>query len=145
MRITSESWVDLGFKLAERPMRAAGTLVALWCVALNPRVDGVMCAAIGGLLARSGGFGARAPMRLLQLPDGHGVTRILVHAGSPFADKPVAALASSEVLILALERADGTFLSIPRSDEVMQTSDVVFVYAADRTAHELAEMVATDD
>ena len=40
----------------------AGVLLMLWCVALNPKADRVMCAGIAKLLERTHGFGARGPV-----------------------------------------------------------------------------------
>ena len=109
----------------------AGVLLMLWCAALNPRADRVMCAAIGKILERTHGLGARAPARLLQLPAAHGVTRILVHQHSELAGRPLQALASGNVVVLALEREDGTFLSRPDVAQEMRVADEVFVYGPD--------------
>jgi hypothetical protein len=109
----------------------ASALLILWCVALNPRADRIMCAAIGRLLARTKGFGARLPVRLLQMPAEHGVTRILVHRESGLAGRPLRELASDNVVVLGLEREDGTFLSRPDSAQEMRVADEVFIYGPD--------------
>ncbi len=119
----------------------AVVLLMLWCVALNPKADRVMCAGIGRILERTHGFGARVPVQLLQMPAEHGVTRILVHQESGLAGRPLHALASGNVVVLALEREDGTFLSRPDVAQEMRVADEVFVYGPDDEVSALVEAV----
>jgi hypothetical protein len=118
-----------------------GVLLILWCVALNPKADRVMCGAIGRILERSQGFGARVPVRLLQMPAEHGVTRILVHPESGLAGRTLNELTSNNVMVLGLEREDGTFLSRPDLAEEMRLADEVFVYGPDDAVSALQETV----
>lgn len=117
----------------------AGVLLVLCCVALNPRADRVMCAVIGSLLARTHGFGVRDPVRLLQMPAEYGVTRILVHQDSGLEGQPLRALASDGVLILGLEREDGTFSNRPDVTQEMAIADEIFVYGSDDEVSALVE------
>jgi len=117
----------------------AGMLLLLWCVALNPKADRVMCTAIGKVLERTQGFGARLPVRLLQMPAEHGVTRILIHRDSGLTGRPLRELASNKVMVLGLEREDGTFLSRPDLAEKMRPADEVFVYGPDDAVSALHE------
>ena len=118
-----------------------GVLLVLWFVALNPKADRVMCAAIGRVLERTQGFGARLPVRLLQLPAEHGVTRIVVYQGSGLAGRPLRELASENVVLLGLEREDGTFLSRPDNAVEMRLADEIFVYGPDDEVKALPEAV----
>ena len=127
--------------LVQQLLWLGGVLVLLWAVALNPTVDRVMCAALGRLLVRTHGFGARGPMRLLEMPSKHGVTRILVHAESGLAGRPLRDFASEKLTVLGLEREDGTFLSRPDPERPMVLADEVFVYGQDDVVKAFLETV----
>ena len=115
-----------------------GVLLVLWGVALNPRADRVMCGAIGRLLARTRGFGARDPVRLLQMPGGYGVTRVLVHRDSGLAGRPVGGLAAGRLTVLGLEHEDGAFSSRPDAAQALRVGDEIFLYGPDRELDALA-------
>ncbi len=109
----------------------AAVLLALWFVVLNPFVDRVICGVIGRLLARTEGFGGRKPARLLQLPAGHGVTQILVHPESGLAGRQLRELAANGVVILGLQREDGSYIDLPGDGEEMRPADEIFFYGPD--------------
>ena len=111
----------------------AAVLLALWFVVLNPLVDRVMCDAIGRLLARTEGFGGRKPAQLVQLPAGHGVLQILVHAESGLTGRPVRELAGDGVAVLGVERENGTYLTLPNGDHKVRLADEIFVYGPTAT------------
>lgn len=119
----------------------AGVLLLLWCVILNSRMDRFMCAVIGRLLERTQGFGARLPVRLLQIPAGHEVTRILVPQEGAMVGRPLRDFATGNVLVLGLEREDGTFLSRPDLAEKLQSADEIFVYGPDNAVSVLHEAI----
>jgi len=120
----------------------AAVLLALWFVALNPFADRVMCGVIGRLLARTEGFGGRKPARLLQLPAGHGVTQILVHPQSGLAGQQLRELVSNGVVILGLQREDGSYIDLPGDGEEIRPADEIFVYGPE---HLLAHYGAVQD
>lgn len=110
----------------------AAVLLALWFVALNPFADRIMCNIIGRLLVKTEGFGGRKPARLLQLPAGHGVMQILVHPESGLAGRQLRELVSNGVVILGLQREDGTFVNLPQDSEAVRPADEIFFYGPDQ-------------
>ncbi len=110
----------------------AAVLLALWFVALNPFADRIMCNIIGRLLVKTEGFGGRKPARLLQLPAGHGVMQILVHSESGLAGRQLRELVSNGVVILGLQREDGTFVNLPQDSEAVRPADEIFFYGPDQ-------------
>ncbi len=110
----------------------AAVLLALWFVVLNPIADRVICNVIGRLLARTEGFGGRKPARLLQLPAGHGVTQILVHPESGQAGRQLRELVANGVVILGLQREDGTYINLPPDSEEVRPADEIFFYGPDQ-------------
>jgi hypothetical protein len=110
----------------------AAVLLVLWFLVLNPFADRIMCNIIGRLLARTEGFGGRKPARLLQLPAGHGVTQILVHPESGLAGRQLRELVSNGVVILGLQREDGTYINLPRDGEEVRPADEIFFYGPDQ-------------
>ncbi len=109
----------------------AAVLLVLWLAVLNPFADRVMCSVIGRLLARTEGFGGRKPARLLQLPAGHGVMQFLVHPESGLAGRQLRELVSNGVVILGLQREDGTYINLPRDGEEVRPADEIFFYGPD--------------
>ena len=99
---------------------------------LNPIADRVICDVIGRLLARTEGFGGRKPARLLQLPAGHGVTQILVHPESGLVGQQLRELVANGVVILGLQREDGTYINVPRDSEEVRPADEIFFYGPDQ-------------
>ena len=110
----------------------AAVLLALWFVALNPFADRIMCNIIGRLLVKTEGFGGRKPARLLQLPAGHGVMQILVHPESGLAGRQLRELVANGVVILGLQREDGTFVNLPQDSEAVRPADEIFFYGPDQ-------------
>ncbi len=91
-----------------------------------------MCNFIGRLLARTESFGGRKPARLLQLAAGHGVTQILVHPENGLAGRQLRELVSNGVMILSLQREDGTYINLPRDGEEVRPADEIFFYGPDQ-------------
>jgi len=118
----------------------AGVLLVLWCVALNPKADRFMCAAISRVLERTQGFGARLPVRLLQMPAAHGVVRILVHRESGLEGRSLGEFALDNITVLGLEREDGTFLCRPDPGMEMRLGDEIFIYGPDDEVDALHEV-----
>ncbi len=106
----------------------AAVLLVLWFAVLNPFADRVICGIIGRLLARTEGFGGRKPARLLQLPAGHGVTQLLVRPESGLAGRQLLDLVANGVVILGLQREDGTYVNLPRDGEEVRPADEIFFY-----------------
>ncbi len=122
----------------------AAVSLVLWCVALNPKADRFMCGVIGSVLERTQGFGARRPVRLLQMPSAHGIVRLLVPRESGLEDRPIRELVSNTVTVLGLVREDGTFVSLPDLAEQMRLADEIFVYGPDAEVNALNEATRID-
>jgi Trk K+ transport system NAD-binding subunit len=92
------------------------------------------------VLERSEGFGARAPLRLLQMPVAHGIVRILAHRESGLEGRPLREFASKTVTVLGVAREDGTFVSLPDLSEEVRLADEIFVYGPDDEIDALHEV-----
>ena len=139
--IVSLVGIDAEGGLLKQLLWLGGALVVLWCVALNPKADRIMCAGIARVLERTEGFGARAPLRLLQMPVAHGIVRILAHRESGLAGRPLREFTSRNVTVLGVAREDGTFVSLPDLSEKMRLADEIFVYGPDDEIDSLHEVV----
>lgn len=122
---------DAEGSLLKQLLWLAVALLVLWCVALNPKADRIMCAGIARLLERTKGFGARAPLRLLQMPVAHGIVRILVHKESGLEGRMLGEFATGNVVVLGVAREDGSFVSLPDPAEETRLGDEIFVYGPD--------------
>ncbi len=109
----------------------AGVLFVLRCVALNRKANRIMCRAVGRLLERTQGFGVRKPMQLLQLPVGHSVMQMPVQKSSGLAGQPVGHLASEGIRRLALQRKNGTYLTLRDGAQEMRLGDETFLSGPD--------------
>ena len=142
--IVSLVGVDADGGLLKQLFWLGGALVVLWCVALNPKADRIMCAGIAKVLERSEGFGARAPLRLLQMPVAHGIVRIHAHRRSGLEGRTLRDFASENVTVLGVAREDGTFVSLPDLSEKVQPADEIFVYGPDDEVDTLHEVVQNE-
>ena len=105
----------------------AAVLLLLWGVALNPRADRIMCAAIGRILRKSQALAAVGPELLLQCPDGHGVYRIRAQTSARLEE-----LLPPGAIPLALQRTDGAVLQQPAGDASLTAEDEIIAYGPDR-------------
>ena len=110
----------------------AGVLFLLWCVALNPKADRIMCAAIGRLLRNSRALKPGAAELLLQCPGGHGVYRLRVSAETEAAGGMLGELLPPEAVALDLHRADGSALQRPGPSEALRPLDEIYAYGPDK-------------
>ncbi len=117
-------------------------LVVLWFLVLNAYADRLMCSVIGRLLARTDGFGGRRPARLLQLPAAHAVEQILIRADSRLVGATLADLQVEGLLVLGLEREDGSYLHLPQADREIRPADEILVCGSDASLAALEATVA---
>ena len=110
----------------------AGVLFLLWCVALNPKADRIMCAGIGRLLRNSRSLKPAAAELLLQCPGGHGVYRLRLAAENGTAGGTLGELLPPETVALELHRADGSSLQQPAAGEALKPLDEIYAYGPDR-------------
>jgi uncharacterized protein with PhoU and TrkA domain len=66
------------------------------------------------------------------LPAGHGVTQFLIHSESGLAGRQLRELVSNGVVILGLQREDGTYINLPRDGEEVRPADEIFLYGPDQ-------------
>jgi len=109
----------------------AGVLFLLWCVALNPKADRIMCAAIGRLLRNSRSLKPGAAELLVQCPGGHGVYRLRVAPDTEAASSTLGDLLPSDAVALELHRADGSSLQRPVAGEALKPLDEIYAYGPD--------------
>lgn len=76
---------------------------------------------------------------LLQLQNGYVVTEMLVEPADWLADKTLAQLALSHkgILVLGIERPDGTYIGAPRGNHRIQPGDKLILYARTERIEEL--------
>ena len=67
-----------------------------------------------------------------QLPAGHGVTQVVVHRESGLAGRSFGELVAKGVVILGLQREDGTFVNLPEDTETVRPADEIFYYGPDQ-------------
>ena len=93
------------------------------------------------MLERTEGFGARGPLRLLQMPVAHGIVRILAHRESSLEGRTLREFASTNVTVLGVAHEDGTFVSLPDLSEQVRFADEIFVYGPDDEIDALHDVV----
>lgn len=83
---------------------------------------------------------------LLKLRDGFAVCDFLLEQDHPWADKQLKATRPSDVgvVVLNLERSDGTFIGAPDKDIFLKAGDTVTVYGTEAAVHAAVEgIIAT--
>ena len=58
--------------------------------------------------------------------------QILVHPESGLAGRQLRELVSNGVVILGLQREDGTFVNLPQDSEAVRPADEIFFYGPDQ-------------
>ncbi len=123
----------------------AGGFVALWFLTWNRYVDRMLTSAIAWALRTWTKVDVRDYAHLLHLSDQYGVAELSVGPDDWLAGRTLAEtkLRSEGVLVLGVQRRNGTYLGAPNGQTKIASDDVLIVYARDETLVELDQRSQT--
>lgn len=103
---------------------------ALWLLTWNPWVDAALSKITAVALRRWTDIDTRDYSALLHLSNNYNVIEMLVDEKNWLADKSLleADLQSEGVLVLGVERKEGTYLGAPRGATVIRPGDTLLIY-----------------
>ena len=110
-------------------------LAALWAVSYSKWVDRRLSRVIFGMLKRYTEIDVRDYSNLMHLSGDYGISELGVERGDYLADHELSELKLSAegVLVLGIQRADGTFVGAPRGQTRPHAGDTLILYGrADR-------------
>ena len=114
--------------------------LALLCVLSSSRwVDHKVCRLIGWAIKRWTTLNALGCVQLLHLRDEYGVSRFRVREGDWITGKQLldAGLVDEGLLVLGIDRAEGTFLGAPPADVEVRVGDELVVFGSTARVSEL--------
>lgn len=135
--VTAMSTLVVSFGGAESPtsislrlLALAIGLVALWFFARSQWVDQRMSQLIGWSLKRFTTLELRDYAGLLHLTGDYVVAQLNIEPSDWLCDKPLKQLRLSDegVLVLGIERPDGTYIGAPRGDVELHAADSLLLY-----------------
>ncbi len=153
-------------ELATRAGLLVGGLVIIGVLARSRLFERLVTRVIVGSLDRFTELETRDMVNLMQLTRDYAVSELQVRPGDWVADKPLSELHLPEegVLVLGIQRADGSFIGAPRGPTVIHAYDMLVLYGRSAVlsdldhrpggppgdeAHEVAveqqEQIATDE
>ncbi len=114
-------------------------LVVLWIAGSSRWVERNLNRAIAYGLTRWGRLEVRDYVALLQLRDGYAVTELLVERLDWLANKTLVdlRLPTEGVLVLGIQRADGSYLGAPTAETLIEVGDTVVLYGPIHRVEEL--------
>lgn len=120
-----EEW-SLGLKIGA----IALGLALLWFVSTSRWVDRRLSNVVSRLLDRYTELQVRDYASLMHLTDDYRLVDLLLEEGDWAVDRSLgeARLREEGIVVLAVERPDGTFLGTPQADTVMRAEDRLIVY-----------------
>jgi hypothetical protein len=149
--ITSIASIVLSFMNAparpDRVLAVAATAVAVVLVVRSTAFERAMNPLVRRLLRRTATFELRDYTGLLQLYDNHQVADLRVREGEWLANERLADLDLREcenVLVLGIQRPDGTYIAPPSGEETIRPGDTVIAYGRDHQLLELADRSQDD-
>jgi hypothetical protein len=118
----------------------AGGLAVLWALTMWRPVDRLLVRLFERLLRRWTTIDTRDYHALLRLSADYAVRQFDVPAGGRLDGRTVGELLpqAHRVVLLGIERADGTYLGAPDTGEVVRAGDTLTIYARDETLDALA-------
>lgn len=118
---------------------AAVAFLTLWFLTWNRWVDRRLSSVIAWGLRRWAQVDARDYAALLHLARGYTVTELAIEERDWLAGKTLieADIASEGVLVLGMQRADGTFIGAPRGSSEIKAGDTLIIYGRGESLAEL--------
>lgn len=116
----------------------AALLAILWA-ARSDRVDRWLTQVIARLLRRYTDLDTRDYARLLKLSGDYAITEFTVREGDWVADRALQDLELTEegIIVLGIQRADGSYVGAPRGSSPVCAGDTLIVYGRGRRLSEL--------
>lgn len=107
-------------------------LLAVWAIARNERVDRALTQMIARTLRQYTDLDTRDYARLLKLHGPYAVTEMTVAEGDWMAASTLAELALPDegIVVLGVQRADGSYLGAPRGDTPIEPGDILTLYGS---------------
>ena len=114
-------------------------LLLLWLAATNRYIERHTNRMISWGLRHWGSFQVRDHVAILQLEGGYAVTELLVESNDWLAEKTLIDLRLPEegVLVLGIQRAEGTYLGTPTRDTEIRAGDTLVLYGLAERIDEL--------
>jgi hypothetical protein len=114
-------------------------LILLWRVSRSAWVDRRLSAVIERVLRRYTDLDVRDYARLLHLHGDYAVTELAVEDGDWIAGRPLESLRLRDegVVVLGIQRVDGTFIGAPHGEDTARPGDTLVVYGRDGRVCEL--------
>ena len=121
---------DAGFPLWSRLLLLVAGVAALWAVSSSKVIERMINRVTVRLLKRYTNLEVRDYANLMHLSGSYGINEIAVEPGDWVADKPLSALrlTSEGIIILGVQRADGSYLGAPDATTTPRVGDVLVVY-----------------
>lgn len=109
-----------------------GGLLAVWAVARNERVDRALTQLIARLLRQYTDLDTRDYARLLKLHGPYAVTEMTVGEGDWLASRSLMELGLLDegIVVLGVQREDGSYLGAPRGDTPIEPGDTLTLYGS---------------
>jgi len=130
-------------EVLQRGLVLAAGLGVLAYLALSDRVDRYLSWLIEGVLNRVGGFQVRDMHTILNLGGGYMVTRMEVDPESWLAGETLQTinLPAEGLIVLAIERPDGTTDYAPGADDCVLADGCVIVYGPEERIAQLCDQL----
>ena len=114
-------------------------LLLLWLAATNRYLERHTNRMISWVLRHWGSFQVRDYVAILQLEGGYAVSELLVERNDWLATKTLIELRLPEegVLVLGIQRAEGTYLGAPTADMEIRAGDMLILYGPVERIEEL--------
>lgn len=109
-----------------------GGLLAVWAAASNERVDRALTQLIARMLRQYTDLDTRDYARLLKLHGPYAVTEMTVQEGDWLASSTLSdrALLDEGIVVLGVQRADGSYVGAPRGDTPIEPGDTLTLYGS---------------
>jgi hypothetical protein len=120
-------------------------VAVLWALAMSKRVDKVLSRLLDWAIQKWTNLDTRDYGSLLKLSGPYQVQEIQVREGDWIAEKPLRQcdLTKEGILVLGIERNDGTYVGAPRADTRVFPDDVLILYGREKALRNLDERRAT--
>ena len=122
--------IDPGFGLWSRLGLLAVGIAGLWAVSSSKYLERLINRATVRLLRKYTNLEVRDYANLMHLSGAYGINELAVEKGDWLADKPLSDLRLTHegVVVLGVQRADGTYLGAPVAATVAHVGDTMIVY-----------------
>jgi hypothetical protein len=116
-------------------------IVLLWAIAASQWVEQWLAALIRRLLKKHTQLDTRDYARLLHLAGEYGIDELQVEPGDWLAEKTLAesGLKNEGVMVLGIERVDGSFIGGPDGETEINPEDILILYGRTAVLRELDE------